>query len=124
MRNTFVLGGGFVRVTFQLRFHTHFGQSILLTGNHELLGDSDIAKAIPLEYLNEQFWSVSIVLDRGAAPETDIIYSYVLRDPDGSMVYDWGRDRVINPARITTEELLIIDSWNHAGYYENAFYTE
>jgi 4-alpha-glucanotransferase len=113
-----------VRLTFQLRFHTQFGQSILLTGNHELFGNQDIARALPLEYLDPQFWRVTISLPRHAAPDADIVYNYVLRNPDGSLIYDWGNDKVINPAKVAAEELLIIDSWNHAGFYENAFYTE
>jgi 4-alpha-glucanotransferase len=51
-------------------------------------------------------------------------YNYRLCSPDGSQVSDWGNDRAVNPASFHKEEVTIIDSWNEAGFYENAFYTE
>jgi 4-alpha-glucanotransferase len=113
-----------VRLTFQLRFHTHPGQSLLLTGNHEILGNDDAQKAIPLQYATDQFWSGTIVLPQSCLPDRDIIYRYILRLEDGSLREDWGNGRMFNPASFTSEVVLIIDSWNHPGFYENAFYTE
>ncbi|HZQ46378.1 MAG TPA: 4-alpha-glucanotransferase, partial [Verrucomicrobiae bacterium] len=100
------------------------GQSLFLTGNHELLGNGDVAKAVPLQRLDDSFWHVTIKLPRATAPDANIICNYILRDPDGSLTYDWGRDKMINPASFTSDDILIIDSWNHAGYCENVFYTE
>jgi 4-alpha-glucanotransferase len=110
-----------MRITFRVRFHTRPGQSLWLTGEHEVFGKGDISKAIPLRYLNGEFWETTLLLppqDVPAAP-----YNYVLKEPDGSVIYDWGTDKVV-PNGLNVEELLIIDSWNPAAYYENAFYTE
>jgi 4-alpha-glucanotransferase len=113
-----------VRLIFQLRFHTQPGQSILLTGNHELLGNDAVGSAIPLEYLNDKFWRTTIVFPNGPAADANITYRYILRSPDGSMLEDCGHGRSFNPASFKIEELLIVDSWNHPGSYENALYTE
>jgi 4-alpha-glucanotransferase len=113
-----------MRLTFRVGYHTNFGQSLLLTGDHEILGNGDIARAIPLQYLNEQFWQTTITIPNTAVPNATITYNYVLRNPDGSLVYDWGKDKLITPASFETEELVVIDSWNYAGAFENAFYTE
>jgi 4-alpha-glucanotransferase len=113
-----------MRLTFQLRFHTGNGQSLFLTGNHSLLGNGEFAKAIPLHYLNPEAWSLMIDLPSEAIPDRDIVYNYVLRNPDGSLIYDWGSDKVINPATFHGRDVLLIDSWNHADAVENAFYTE
>jgi 4-alpha-glucanotransferase len=113
-----------MRLTFQLRFHTIPGQSLLLTGNHEILGNDDPASAIPLDYLNDQFWRVRIVIPKSVVPDAEITYRYILRLEDGSMVEDWGNGRVINPVSLKANETLLIDSWNNPGFYENAFYTE
>jgi len=96
-------------LTFQLRFHTEFGQSILLTGDHGLLGGGAIERALPLQYLNGQFWQGSLIIPEGSPPTTGIIYNYVLRNPDGTLVYDWGADRVINPVSFKQDEVLIVD---------------
>jgi len=113
-----------MRLIFRLRFHTQYGQSLFLTGNHEIFGGGAIEKALPLHYLDDQFWEVAVVLPADAMPRAEIIYNYAVRNPDGSVIYDWGADKVINLATISQAEVLIIDSWNDAGFYENAFYTE
>ena len=113
-----------MKITFRLRFSTRYGESLLLTGNHELFGNGDAAHAIPLGYLNQEFWETTLVFSKGGAPNTDITYNYILRGVDGSLLYDTGKDRLINAAAIQEEEFLIIDSWNSPASYENAFYTE
>lgn len=113
-----------MRLTFKLRYHTEFGQSLLLTGNHEIFGNGDIARAIPLRYVDERFWEATIVIPSVAIRDAPITYNYVLRNTDGALTYDWGKDKTFNPASLEKEELVIIDSWNHAGAFENAFYTE
>ncbi len=113
-----------MRITFQLRFHTEYGQNLLLSGSHAILGQNSVEQAIPLQYLNERLWHVTLELPPGSVPDEEIRYHYILRNPDGSMVHDWGDDKIINPASYSAEEVLIIDSWNSAGFYENAFYTE
>ncbi len=113
-----------MRLTFQIRFHTTFGQSLWLTGDHEIFGNGQAELALPLHYLDSEVWSLTVLLPKSAVPDADITYSYLLRNPDRSTVQDWGQDRVLNPARLAAETVLIVDSWNHAGYYENAFYTE
>ena len=111
------------KLNFQLHYHTEFGQNLFLTGNHVLLGNGDIANAIPMQYLNEQAWTVSIDWLEDLAKEA-VQYNYVLMNADGSTVVDWGSDRVIDIKAYKASQIQIIDTWNHAGYFENAFYTE
>jgi 4-alpha-glucanotransferase len=111
------------KLNFQLRYHTEFGQNLFLTGNHVLLGNGDIANAIPMQYLNEQAWTVSIDWLEDSAKEA-VQYNYVLMNADGSTVVDWGSDRVIDIKAYKASQIQIFDTWNHAGYFENAFYTE
>ena len=80
--------------------------------------------AIPLDYLNDQCWRVHIVIPHEVVPDAEITYHYILRQPDGTTVEDWGHGRVLNPSSFSTNEVLIFDAWNNAGSYENAFYTE
>jgi 4-alpha-glucanotransferase len=111
-----------MKVTFRLRYHTQFGQSLYLTGKHPLLGDGDLEKAVPLQFLNEESWQVSLAWTPSA--DEQISYDYLLKNADGSVVQDWGRDRALVPAEFAGDELLVIDSWNDAGAVENVFYTE
>jgi len=105
-------------ITFQLRFRTHTGQSLWLAGSHPLP-----ARPVPLHYVDQECWQVTIPLAAEAA-ESALNYSYILRQPDGSQITDWGHGREVIPAGFKAAELVVIDTWNHAGFLENTFYTE
>ena len=113
-----------MKFIFRLRFHTQPGQSLLLTGDHELLGGGQIERAVPLHYLNEEFWQVTVHWPDRAISDAAIAYNYVLSNADGSTIQDWAGDRAIIPSAFKPVEVLIVDTWNNAGAHENAFYTE
>ncbi|MEI2737355.1 MAG: 4-alpha-glucanotransferase [Chitinophagaceae bacterium] len=112
-----------MKLQFYIRFHTRFGQRLLITGNTEELGNNDLAKALPLEYLNDEFWSGSIEIKKKEL-EKSIFYKYILKNEDGELLYEWGNDRQIDISRKDLQEVQLIDTWNHAGEYENAFYSD
>ncbi len=112
-----------MKLKFRLRYQTRFGQSLWLTGHHPLLGGGETAKAVPLQYLNDESWQVSIELPPPRENE-QISYDYILRIADGSFARDWGLDRALLPIAFRWDELLVIDTWNDPGASENAFYTE
>ena len=113
-----------MKLIFRLRFQTKVGQSLFITGNHDSLGSGRIDRAVPLHYLNADFWQAHLQLPGEAKPHAALTYNYILRNADGSTVQDWGNDRSINPASFKQDEVLIIDTWNYAGAAENTFYTE
>lgn len=110
------------KIVFQLRFHTLFGQQIFITGDHPLLGDSDPLRAVPLQYFNEECWRVSLELEGEVSQR--IRYHYILRNADGVYDHDAGSDKYIDPAQLQAREIVLIDTWNHAGFVENVFYTK
>jgi len=79
----------FMTLTFRLRFHTRVGQSLFITGNHELLGGGAIENAVPLRYLDKESWQATIEFAGRRIPGRLIIYNYILRNADGSTVDDW-----------------------------------
>jgi 4-alpha-glucanotransferase len=119
-----VKAAGFSLV-LQLRFTTAFGQTIYVVGNHTLLGNNDIEKAVPLQYFNDNFWNLTIPFSAKDVVDECISYQYFIKNADGTISYDWGgNDKSFNPSNIKAKQVLFVDSWNAAGYYENAFYTE
>lgn len=113
-----------VKVIFQLNFSTRPGENLFITANHEAFGDNNAAQALPLQYLNESTWVTSVDLDVTSLTEEGIIYNYILTYADGSFIYDWGKDKKIDKSILKFGEVAICDAWNHAGYFQNAFYTE
>lgn len=110
-----------MKIQFYLRFHTKVGQSLWITGNIQSLGNGDSSKALLMQYMNEEFWHATVEPDPNEARE--IQYSYILKNEDGSLVAEWGNDRMIDLPAPGLQEIQLIDTWNHAGEYENAFFT-
>lgn len=109
-----------MRIDFYVRFFTHFGQAIFLKGNIDKLGNFETG-GLPLSYFNRDFWHASIDID----PENlkEVRYKYALKNIDGTFVDEGGDDRVIELSKITNDLIEVIDTWNFAGEFENAFYT-
>lgn len=114
----------FVKINFQLKFQTSYGENLFITGSHPLLGENDLAKAVPLHFFNDQYWYATIEFPVLDLTNDSINYNYVLKYPDGSLVVDWGNDKSFSIKDLQYDELLLIDTWNHAGFEENVFYAE
>jgi 4-alpha-glucanotransferase len=110
-----------MRIQFYLRFYTHSGQNLFISGNTDELGNNEPGKAFPINYLNDEFWHGSLETDTSKAAK--IQYNYFLKNADGTIVNEWGDDRIIDISKSGIEEIQVIDTWNHAGEFENAFFT-
>ena len=112
------------QITFQIKFHTDPGQSLSVTGNHELLGNNNIQNAFALHYLNYDYWAGTLQIPAGENFDEEISYTYILENADGSVTEEWNGDNIIKPSSYKKEKLLLIDSWNSSAIIENTFYTE
>ena len=110
------------KMNFYLRFKTNYGQAIFITGNHPLLGNGDIEQAVPMVYLNDDYWVLHVSTKQLLKTET-ICYNYFIQNADGSRSFDWGSDKSIQVDLFSSKELVIVDTWNFTGYIDNAFYT-
>jgi 4-alpha-glucanotransferase len=110
-----------MKIQFYLRFHTLLGQSIWISGNIEALGNNHPENALPLKYMDEEFWHGTIECD--PVRMSTIRYVYLLRNEDGSLIKEWGDDREIEILKKEIDEIQAIDTWNHAGEFENVFFT-
>ncbi len=113
-----------MKVTIRLRFHTHFGQMLFLCGDHEWFGGGQPGRALPLHYLNEEFWEVTLDLPDSPLPKAPVSYYFLFRDGDGPAVEDFGGDRKLDLASLGGRHTVIMDSWNSLGTVENVFFTE
>ena len=112
-------------LNFYLRFNTRFGQALYVSGSYSLLGENDIINAIPLQYFNDEFWHTKVEIPDAVSYTIDLEYRYILRENDGNEIVEWGNDRIIDFKKTTAnKEIVLVDTWNHAGEVENAFYTK
>ncbi|MEO5684361.1 MAG: 4-alpha-glucanotransferase [Chitinophagaceae bacterium] len=110
-----------MKLHFYVRFHTKTGESLSVSGSIPELGNDDPAAALPMTWLNNDFWQVSADVDIPAG--TAVHYKYILSYKDGHKVTEWGNDREINPGKPATGEIQMVDRWNYTGEFENAFLT-
>lgn len=106
---------------FYLRFHSTYGQNFYISGNIPELGNNDPAKAIPLHYLNDEFWHALVDIPEKTGTFT---YKYFIRYEDGAETIEWAADRTVSPTRLNTTEIQLVDTWNYPGAYDNVFYTQ
>ncbi|HRQ49823.1 MAG TPA: 4-alpha-glucanotransferase, partial [Agriterribacter sp.] len=113
-----------IRIHFYIRFNTRFGESLQLSGNIPQLGNLDPAAAVTMNYLNEEYWSYVLELHTPPADlPGDIRYKYLFKDTMGRVAEEWNDDKVIAVQKIAAGEIHLLDTWNFAGQYENAFFT-
>jgi 4-alpha-glucanotransferase len=113
-----------MKLTIRLRYYTHLGQTIFVCGDHRALGGGQQENAAPMHYLNEQFWEMFLDLPDAERPKSPLSYFFFVRNPDGSVVEDFGGGRKLNLGRLVSNHIVIIDSWNDLGTVENVFFTE
>jgi 4-alpha-glucanotransferase len=111
-----------MKIHFYLRFSTKQGQDLFICGNIPELGYQNKlnTEPVPMKYKNHDFWEVTVEL--ASLPVDPVQYYYQLKIEDGSIVHEWGNDREI-PITSRYDDLQVFDTWNHAGEYENSFYT-
>jgi len=111
-----------MKIHFYIRFHTEFGQSLHISGNHPLLGNGDEAKSVSMVYFNQEFWMLTV--DWNEELPFSLQYHYLLRNEDGSLIPEWGLDRILYLPANHSEDIRAIDTWNHAGDTSNVFFTD
>ncbi|HMK03132.1 MAG TPA: 4-alpha-glucanotransferase [Ferruginibacter sp.] len=107
---------------FYLRFSTEFGQTIFVTGNANELGNDDLSEAFPLQYLNDQLWHASVNVET-TDDTVPVTYKYIVRNDKGTEMVEFGDDRIIEPEKIKSRDIVLIDTWNYTGTVENTFFT-
>ncbi len=110
-----------MKIDFYLRYSTPFGQKLSITGNILSLGSNEVAEALPMEFLNNLYWHATIEVD--TTDITNIQYRYKLTTETGEEIQEGEKKRNIDIQKNNIDHLVLVDSWNHAGSFENAFYT-
>lgn len=107
-------------IHFYLRYNTNFGQSLSVCSNAKALGNDSFADEFDLTYLDSEFWYGKMEL---AGPDI-FNYRYILNNEDGTKIIEGETERVIELSKNSSTDLILIDTWNHAGSFENTFYTQ
>ncbi len=113
-----------MKIYFLIHFHTKPGQHLKISGSLPQLGAGDFSKAVKLNYLNDQFWHLQLEIpEEELSVDEKIDYRYIFSQENAEDIIEWTVDRFIRLSDIHTPEIQLVDFWNHAGEYENVFFT-
>ena len=94
-----------MRVQLNIEYHTHWGQTLCVSGSLPELGASDAAKAVAMTYAGGDTWSLTLDLPAGAA----FSYRYLVREAGQSDRIESGAEHRFAPAKAA--EVVILDRW-------------
>ncbi len=76
-----------LEISFVLNgYNTAFGERVKVTGNCPELGNWDLAKAFPLEYINENMWLGSLPVKESAGKA--IAYKFIIQGDNNGVIYE------------------------------------
>ena len=108
-------------IHFYLRYYSHFGQVLFISGNTDFLGNNEPSAAAKMSYLNNDYWHLEINLPEDF--DDTILYRYILKDKDGAEIYDGEENRAIDASVIYAKSIRVYDMWNAANDLRNVFFT-
>ena len=108
-------------IHFYLRYYTHPGQALFISGNNDFLGNNETAKAVEMSYYNNDFWHLELELPKDF--DDTVLYKYFLKDTDGSEIFDGEENRAIDLSTINAANISVYDMWNGANNLGNVFFT-
>lgn len=112
-----------MKLSFYIKYSTAFGETLFISGNVPELGELDSKRLVAMEYVNDSFWRAEVEIARTDFNKTPLKYKYYLQSKNGELIADAALDRAVDFAARGYEGLTFSDVWNHAGDYENVFFT-
>lgn len=99
-----------ISLTFQLKYHTTWGQQVYLCGSIPELGNFDESKSLPLNH-SDDFWGAQLHI----AKTPEINYYYLIREGDTVVRREWGENRKL--ALENNKSFYIQDLWKSQPYH-------
>lgn len=112
-----------MKFQFYLRYSTQYGESLWIGGNTESLGMNDADRLMPLQHLNNDFWTLIIDISPSDLLGQQLQYKYFFRTKEGEFVSEFNAFRTVDWPQAELESIKVYDVWNYAGEFENVFYT-
>lgn len=109
-----------MKITFELYYHTRWGEQLMLSGDIEPLGAGDEARAVVMDYRGGDLWSYTIEVPSST---TSFAYRYWVKSGD-AVRREWNRPHRFVPGEKVSEYRLL-DRWRDCPddlpFYSSAF---
>lgn len=110
-----------MKISFNLNYHTEWGESIYLCGDILQLGGGDPREALEMKLTAPDTWELEVEFDGDPG---NFNYFFIVKAPEKAWRFEWGKPHrfVANPA---IQEVKNFDSWqsmpDDKPYYSTAF---
>ena len=84
-----------MKTLFRLRYDSHWGEELFLTGNTTELGNWNTGKAVPMEYVGPGIWSALVETQNFASLPNGMEYKYFIRE-NGQIRWEDGPNRILS----------------------------
>lgn len=110
-----------MKITFNINYHTEWGESVYVCGNIPELGNGDSRQAQEMNLMSPDQWQLELNLSHDPA---DFNYWFIIKAPEREWRFEWGKaHRYVAGSGIRS--CLIFDSWHdqpeNKPFYSSAF---
>ena len=97
-----------MKLTFNINYHTNWGESLFVCGGIPALGGGDSRKACEMSLTSPDMWQFTIELDENPG---DFDYFFVVKAPDRAWRFEWGKPhRFVAGEGVT--DYIFFDNWH------------
>lgn len=111
-----------MKISFNISYHTRWGESLSVYGDHPLLGDSDPAKAPEMNMTAPGKWSLSVDLPDSVK---HLRYRFVVKADHTPWRFEWGEHHTLDLSASGLKSIDVFDLWSEMPgdkpYYSSAF---
>ena len=92
-----------MKITFEIYYHTRWGESLFLSGNIDELGANEENRAVMMDYQGDGLWKYTMELPASAKK---FHYEYLVKSGEG-IRREWGSPHSFSPGRNDGEYRLV-----------------
>ena len=107
-------------ICFYLKYSSVHGQSLSIRVWEAGSSASGEAKEFPMQYMNDQYWSVEIGPGQHHVKEK-LAYTYILTDTNHNSCEECEVKWVLNLRKLKSATLDVFDEWKHLNLYKSVF---
>ena len=110
-----------MKITFNIPFHTVWGQSLFITGSIPELGCWNTASAKEMSYVGDGNWSLELELPNEAI---SFEYGYFMSSDNGLVFEEWHKNHYLKISNVN-QSYVLLDYWqnkpHNLAFYSSAF---
>lgn len=110
-----------MKITFNINYHTNWGESVYLCGTTPALGSGDAREAVEMSLVSPDMWQFTLETEGEPA---DFDYFFVVKAANRAWRFEWGEHHKFRAGAGITD-YLIFDNWHDMPgdkpFYSSAF---